>query len=118
MKIIASILFAAAVLSAPTAALAATSAESAFCGPDGPEAYKRAGGFCDLLRNPQGDSITKPGEGCEITVGMLGQQLDRLDLAVIPLDECGNPIWSPCTGMLPVMPLHIVGNQRTLVAAC
>ncbi len=65
-KIIAVALLTASLAAFPAAlpSFAAQAANDGLCGPDGPEAYKRPGGYCEQVDNK--GSLVEPTEGdCE-----------------------------------------------------
>lgn len=86
-KIIALALMTASLAAFPVAtpAFAVDTSISALCGPDGPEAYKRPGGYCEQIGS--NNSLVEPKDGC--TYYYLNSfELMPLDETVIVAENC------------------------------
>jgi len=91
-KTIALALVAASLAAFPlaTPSFAVDTANSALCGPDAPEGYKRPGGFCDQL-NEKGSLIHDEDDDCTYILTRLGIELLTEEVQVAEYCDFGGP---------------------------
>lgn len=89
-KIIALALVAASLTAFPVAtpAFAVDTGISALCGPDGPEAYKRPGGYCEQIGS-NSSLVERQEEDCFPFLNLISFEMKPTDEPLLVADACG-----------------------------
>lgn len=105
----------ASLIAAPIPAFASNAAAMA-CGESVPEEWKRPGGYCDQIGGSGSLSTPSTTDSivCPVVAGLI--DTNRMLLAAVPVDACGNPIGG-CV-VAPEQFLMPADRGRLLLIAC